>query len=239
MLHLFKVDDLSGSHLTLSGYAGKHAAASLRLRVGEEVNFTTGNGLSAIGKVVEIVSKSEIRFELSNLTQQERPTPIVSVLQALPKGDGATAAVELMVEVGVDQIYPWQAERSISKWDADKEISGVAKWQVTADAAAAQARRFWFPKVMPLIRDLNELSGKFDQIIVFHEESSQPLPPQIGNHVLLVIGPEGSITEAERDQLHQLGAVEARMGESILRSRHAAIAGAAAVLSRTARWGNV
>lgn len=237
MLHLFRVDQIPQQSLTLSGDAGKHAAAALRLRIGEQVRFTDGLGNVAIGTVSELMSKSEINFLLSDHEFVSPPTPKISVLQALPKGDKAVEAVELMVEVGVDEIYPWQAQRSVAQWDAKKQISGVAKWQTTADAAAAQARRVWFPKVNELVTDVDSLQGKFDQIIVFHEASSPPVPAQIAKNVLIVIGPEGSITDSERAQLKALGAVEARMGESILRSRHAGIAAAAAVLSQTARWG--
>lgn len=237
MLHLFKVDNLPSDKLLLTGDAGKHASAALRLRIGEKVQFTDGAGNIAIGTVSEVISKNEIKFSLSDHAVVSEPRPRISVLQALPKGDKAVEAVELMVEVGVDHIYPWQAVRSIAKWDEKKKVLAIAKWQTTADAAAAQARRAWFPKVHNLVTDLQTLSGKFDQIIVFHEENSPAIPDQIAENVLIVIGPEGSITDAELLALADLGAVQARMGESILRSRHAGIAAAAAVLSRTARWG--
>jgi 16S rRNA (uracil1498-N3)-methyltransferase len=238
MLHLFKVDSIPTSQLVLSGEAGRHAAAALRLRVGEQVRFTDGVGSSAVGIVSEVVSKSEIKFELIDHNFQPQPTPKISVLQALPKGDGALDAVELMVEVGVDEIYPWQAERCIVQWDKDKKINRVKKWQQTAAAAAAQARRVWFPIVHDVVTDISELAGKFDQIIVMHEEAVAAIPNQIAANVLIVIGPEGSISDSERAQLHKLGGIEARMGESILRSRHAGIAAAAAVLAKSRRWGN-
>jgi 16S rRNA (uracil1498-N3)-methyltransferase len=238
VLHLFKVDQLPDRDLTLTGNAGKHAASSLRLRVGEQVTFTDGVGNSAIGTVAELISKTEVSFKLSEYKSTPQPIPKISVLQALPKGDGALAAVELMVEVGVDEIYPWQASRSVVQWDAEKQISGVKKWQVTADAAAAQARRVWFPTVKPVVTNLIQLAAKFDQIIVMHESAVKPIPKSISNNVLIVIGPEGSITDAERAQLQEIGGIEARMGESILRSRHAGIAAAAAVLAQSTRWGN-
>lgn len=237
MLHLFKIQEIKTGSLTLTGDAGKHASSVLRLKKNEQVRFTDGFGKSALGTVVELISKSELRFEVSEVVETQRPIPIVSVLQALPKGDGALDAVELMVEVGVDEIYPWQAERSIAKWDKDKQISAVKKWQQTADTAAAQARRVWYPIIHPLVTDISILSGRFDQVIVFHEDSSRAIPDKIAQNVLLVIGPEGSITDNERSSLSQIGAVEARMGETILRSRHAGIAAAAAVLSKTTRWG--
>lgn len=237
MLHLFRVQEVKNGPLILKGDAGKYASSVLRLKEGEQVRFTDGFGKSAIGNVEKLISKSELKFELSEVVETKRPIPVISVLQALPKGDGALDAVELMVEVGVDEIYPWQATRSIAKWDKDKQRSAVKKWQQTADTAAAQARRVWFPVVHPLVTDISTLAGRFDEIIVFYEESSSAIPDEIGQNILLVIGPEGSITDEERTLFQEIGAIEARMGESILRSRHAGIAAAAAVLSKTTRWG--
>lgn len=238
MLHLFKVEQLPKSEITLSGAAGKHAASALRLRLGESVWFTDGVGQRALGTVSEVKSKSEIKFKLDQAEFQPQPLPKLSVLQALPKGDGALTAVELMVEVGVDEILPWQAARSVVQWDTEKAIAGVAKWQQRAEVAAAQARRFWFPKVADLVSDVSVLKNRFDQIIVFHETATSGIPSAIAENVLIVIGPEGSITDEERAKFAELGAVEARMGESVLRSRHAGIAAAAAVLAQTRRWGN-
>jgi 16S rRNA (uracil1498-N3)-methyltransferase len=237
MLHLFRVNDFSSPTISLTGEMGKHASSVLRLKAGEQVRFTDGRGKSALGTVREIISKSEVSFEISEVSHIEKPKPNLAVLQALPKGDRAVEAVELMVEVGVDDIYPWQAERSIAKWDKKKQEKSIAKWQQTSDTAAAQARRLWFPVVHELVTDLSTLNGQFDQVIVFHESANSPIPDEIAQNVLLVIGPEGSITDSERKQFSELGAIEARMGETILRSRHAGIAAAAAVLSKTVRWG--
>jgi 16S rRNA (uracil1498-N3)-methyltransferase len=54
--------------------------------------------------------------------------------------------------------------------------------------------------------------------------------------ILLVVGPEGGISPAERAALREAGAIEARLGPTVLRTSTAGAVAAATLLSRTARW---
>ena len=72
------------------------------------------------------------------------------VVQALPKGERGELAVELLTELGADEIVPWAAARSIGQWRGDRVAKGVAKWQRTAQAAAKQSRRARIPVVAEL-----------------------------------------------------------------------------------------
>ena len=54
--------------------------------------------------------------------------------------------------------------------------------------------------------------------------------------IILIIGPEGGISDAEISQLEAAGAVTARMGELVLRSAHAGFAALSAVQSSIGRW---
>ena len=78
------------------------------------------------------------------------PQPRLIVAQALAKGDRGELAVELMTEVGVDAVIPWAAERSITKWQAERGAKALAKWRSTAREAAKQSRRAWLPEVTEL-----------------------------------------------------------------------------------------
>jgi 16S rRNA (uracil1498-N3)-methyltransferase len=59
--------------------------------------------------------------------------------------------------------------------------------------------------------------------------------PDAGD-VMLIVGPEGGISPAERAALEAAGAVEARLGPTVLRTSTAGAVGAATLLARTARW---
>ena len=54
--------------------------------------------------------------------------------------------------------------------------------------------------------------------------------------ILLLVGPEGGISPAEREALRAAGAVEARLGPTVLRTSTAGAAAAAILLSRLSRW---
>ena len=72
-------------------------------------------------------------------------------VQALPKGDRAELAVEMLTELGVDEIVPWQAARSVVRWAPDRVERGLTRWRATAREAAKQCRRFRVPTVtMPM-----------------------------------------------------------------------------------------
>ena len=69
--------------------------------------------------------------------------------QALAKGDRDELAVQAATELGVDEIVPWQAARSVSRWDAAKAEKGRARWAAIVREAAKQAHRAWLPDVSP------------------------------------------------------------------------------------------
>ena len=165
---------------------------------------------------------------------QEPLATTITVVQALPKGDRAKEAIELLTEAGVDRIIPWQASRSIGK--------ASDKFAVTAREASKQSRRFRIPEVTSTatteqICDAIKVS---DLAIVFHESAEIKLSDVVTSHnvsnLLVIIGPEGGITPAEVEVFTAAGAKTALMGRPILRSAHAGIAAVAAVSALLKVW---
>ena len=72
--------------------------------------------------------------------QEPDPDPELVLVQALAKGNRDELAIEAATELGIDAVVPWQAERSIVRWKADKATKGTAKWQMAVRAAAKQSR---------------------------------------------------------------------------------------------------
>jgi 16S rRNA (uracil1498-N3)-methyltransferase len=74
---------------------------------------------------------------------------------------------------------------------------------------------------------------------VLHEGAQRPVgavvPPTDGD-IVMVVGPEGGLTEAEVASLVSAGALAVRIGPTVLRSSTAGAVGAATLLSRTPRW---
>jgi 16S rRNA (uracil1498-N3)-methyltransferase len=159
------------------------------------------------------------------------------VVQAVPKGERAELAVEMLTEVGVDVIVPWNAERSQFRANPERVEKMLAKWRAWAFEASKQSRRTWFAEVAPLASaaDVAGLLAGAALPVVLHEEATEPLAslavPATGD-IVLVIGPEGGIAPTE---LAAFDVTPIRLGDTVLRTSTAGVAAAAALLART-RW---
>jgi len=227
--------------VTVDGDEAHHAVVVRRLRVGEQVALADGFGLVATGEV-SATSKRSFDVRVTALDEVAEPTPRVTVVQALPKGERGELAVEVLTEIGVARIVPWAAARSVAVWKGERAAKSHAKWQSTAREAAKQARRAWHPVVPPLATtaDVLELVRAADLAVVLHEDATEPLGaialPDAGE-ILVVVGPEGGLTDEEVAGFVADGAAAVRLGREVLRTSTAGVAAVAALLSRTGRWG--
>ncbi|HET6166758.1 MAG TPA: 16S rRNA (uracil(1498)-N(3))-methyltransferase [Marmoricola sp.] len=222
----------------LDGDEGRHAATVMRIRVGEQVVVTDGAGTSATCTVVE-ATKSVLTLRAVSVGFTERPSPEITVVQAIPKGDRGELAVEMLTEIDVSRIVPWAASRSVAVWRGERVAKSLAKWRATARTAAKQARRTWLPEVTDVAttEDVVSLLDQADLAMVLHEDTQVPLAALFLNdvtHVVVVVGPEGGISDEELAAF--AGAEVVRLGPTVLRTSTAGVAAVAALLSRTPRW---
>lgn len=224
----------------LAGDEGNHAVRVRRIRVGEHIRIADTQGRYADCEVVELVPRS-LRARVLRRGVEPEPAPRLVVAQALPKGDRGTLAVELMTEAGVDEIIPWQAATCVSRWaDEQKASKGRAKWQAAAREAAKQSRR----SRVPVIADAVTTARLADRIaggtaLVLHESTSEPIAPELiagASEIVLVIGPEGGITDDELQVLTGAGARAVRLGPEVLRTSTAGLVAVSWICSRTGRW---
>lgn len=230
----------AGMTMVVSGSEAHHAVVVRRLRAGESVVLTDGHGTSAVGEVAA-ASRSSFEVAVSAVRSEPRPEPEVIVVQAIPKGERGERAVEVLTEVGAGVIVPWAAARCVAVWKGDRATKSLARWRSTAREAAKQARRSWHPVVAELASTATvaELVASADLAVVLHEASSVPLAglpvPETGR-IVVVVGPEGGLTDDEVAALVAAGAVSVRLGTEVLRTSTAGVAAVAALLTRTPRW---
>ena len=233
--------DVGGSFV-LAGPEARHAVAVKRLAPGEAVDIADGAGLRLVG---EVVAAAADRLEVKVLAKVQEPEPSVRFLlvQALAKGDRDLQAVESAVELGVDAVLPWQADRSIVRWNPDKAAKARAKWQALATAAAKQSRRSRIPEVAEVAtsRTLAARLADASLVLVLHEDADTPLLQAAadvapGGTVALVVGPEGGISPAELEALTAAGAATVRLGPHVLRSSTAGPAALAVLGQALGRW---
>jgi 16S rRNA (uracil1498-N3)-methyltransferase len=229
-----------GDEVTVEGDEAHHAVAVRRLRVGESVVLTDGAGASLTGSVTS-TGKRVFTVAAASVEAQPEPQPSVVVVQALPKGDRGELAVELLTEVGVAAIVPWAAERSVAVWRGERVAKGLARWRATAREAAKQSRRTWHPSVADLATtdDVAALLREAALAVVLHEEAGGSLAalevPATGR-LVVVVGPEGGLTDAEIARFAAAGARSVRLGAEVLRTSTAGLAAVSVLLSRTSRW---
>ena len=213
------------------------------MRPGERVDLTDGAGLIAECEVIAS-RPGPGELDVAVLARHTEPEPRcpLTVVQAILKGDRGELAVELMTEVGADVIVPWAADRCVARWHAGRADKALARWRSAAVAAGKQSRRGRFSQVTPqeglpgVVRRVRDAS-----LTVLLDPGADtavaalPFPPN-GGEIVLIVGPEGGLTEAEQDALTGAGAVPARLGPSVLRGSTAGAVAAAIVLSASGRW---
>lgn len=242
-LHFLLDDHLDarvGDTVTLTGPEAHHAATVRRVRVEEAVTVGDGRGAWLTG-VVESVQPTQVVVRVTARRDVPAPAPRILLVQALAKGDRDELAVQAATEIGVDGIVPWQAERSISRWDSAKAAKGRARWEMIVREASKQAHRAWLPVVAPLAStaDLVERARSGATVLVLEPTaddalSAADLPPDAD--VVLVVGPEGGIAAGELTTLEEAGAMLVRLGDTVLRTSTAGPAALAVVSARLGRW---
>jgi 16S rRNA (uracil1498-N3)-methyltransferase len=234
MLTLFFVPDLPsqvGASYSFNSEDANHAIKVLRIEAGEIFRVSDGNGGWANVQVNEVTKRS-LETTVLEVGRQEPLEIQFTVVQALPKSDRAKEAVELLTEAGADVIVPWLANRSISRTEV------ISKFATTAREASKQSRRLFIPQLHETVKEKGviDLIKSADLALVFHESAqvklSEIVTPQTKpKNVVVVIGPEGGITDEELAAFAAAGAHIAGLGRPILRSAHAGLAALSAVNS--------
>ena len=230
-----------GATVRLDGPEGRHAVTVRRLAVGEAVSLVDGEGRRVQGRVATVVGKQSLEVEVDAVIDEPAPPLRFVAVQALPKGDRGELAVELLTEVGIDEIVPWAAENCVTQWRGERAAKSRQRWVDAARAAGKQSRRSRFPTLAPLANStyVAERLAAADLALVLHEDAPHgigDLVLQSRGEVVVVIGPEGGITAAELATFAEAGGRPSRLGSSVLRTSSAGIAAVAALSARTTRW---
>ncbi len=232
-------DPQPGSLVDLGGEEGRHAAQVRRIKPGEVLWISDGAGTAVRGPVVE-VGKQKVTIEVDEVVHAPAGPVTYVAVQALPKGDRAQLAVELLTELGVDEILPWQAERSVVRWTPDRVERGLTKWRATAREAAKQSRRFRVPTVSAPLTTA-ELALRIAQTaltVVLHEAATDPLAgleiPAAGE-IMFIVGPEGGLTDQEVETFRAAGGKVVLIADTVLRTSTAGVVALAQLQALGAR----
>jgi 16S rRNA (uracil1498-N3)-methyltransferase len=153
----------------------------------------------------------------------------------------------------VDTVLPWRAARCVARWDdGPRGDKALARWRSTVLAATKQSRRAWLPEVGEPVGTsaLAARCAAADAALVLHESADSSIAAAVrellpdgdatssGVELVLVVGPEGGITEDELAALCAVGARPVRLGPEVLRASTAAAVALGALGVLTGRWHN-
>ncbi len=224
----------TGVTVTLSAEESAHAARVLRLRTGEEVRLLDDANLWEA--VLESVDpKATVAKVMALCPSPEAPAQAV-LFQGLPKADKLELIAQKGTELGMWELWPVEMERSVAKADkADKADKKRERLSRIALEAAKQSGRAHVPEIASTVsfaRAVNRLD-EFDLVLVaWEEEHSLPMSQAVAKYasehgapksVMIVIGPEGGISQREWEQLKEHGAVSVTLGRRILRTETAGL----------------
>jgi 16S rRNA (uracil1498-N3)-methyltransferase len=195
----------------------------LRLPLGSLLTLADGTGR----RVQVRWHGAHFRVEAAPTQAQARPTHI-ELAVGLIKGERWDWLIEKATEVGVDRIVPLQLEHCVVRVDAAKAVDKTARWQAIATEAFEQCGRDRLPEVSAPQRLEAWLDTLAGVTLAVCDERGAPTPllALAGKHpqrLVILVGPEGGLTESERQRVLAAGAVPVTLGRDVLRAETAAL----------------
>ena len=224
------------SPIQIQGPEAHHAVRVKRIRAGERVRLLDGIGSIATGILTEIVgskSRPAITIELETIVYHSKPSPAVEIWSALPKGDRLDRMIDQISQIGISTYRPLLCDRSQRK----PETIRLEKLQRIAQEASKQCQRPWtleFGEPIPFAQALDHpgviLADASGGAFHDHQDARTTTDPTI-----ILIGPEGGWSDAERSRFGATSVPVCRFGSYILRIEAAACSAGSIVLNALAR----
>jgi len=231
----FLVERIRDNAAELRGEDARHLARVLRAAAGQQYEISDGTGVFLAE--IAAVEKDRVTFRVIEALDAP-PAPVrLTLCPALIKFDRFEWLVEKATELGVAAIAPVNAARS-EQGLAEAARKRTVRWRRIAHESSQQARRLSPPQIaeaMSLDVALAVATGL--RYFLDEEPGAPPLAAAIPRHgerdssdrVLVLTGPEGGWTDAERAAATAAGWTPVSLGPLILRAETAAIAAAAIV----------
>src|SRR5574344_675905 len=167
MHHFFVTEDQikkEDHQIVIHGSDVNHIKNVLRMKQGEELLISDGNGNDYLCKIDSYIAEDNDNQVIAKITDEifegtELPSKIY-LFQGLPKSDKMELIIQKAVELGAYEVIPVVTKRSVVKLDEKKAIAKIKRWNGIAESAAKQSRRSIIPKVKEIMRSEERRVGK-------------------------------------------------------------------------------
>lgn len=219
-----------GNRVVLGAEEARHAGGALRLKTGDRVVLTDGAGSVAPGRLfIERKGVAEVVVESVNRVPQ--PAMGLGLAVAVLAGPAMDVVVQKAVELGVERLIPVQCARS--QLSLKRTATRMDHWLRISRQALKQCNRAWAMELtspLTVVDLFQRVDAACGVVAAAAGGTLDDLPPCAAR--VLLIGPEGGFSLEEEDLINASGWLKIRLGDHVLRSETAAIAGAA-VLGQT------
>lgn len=231
------LDYIPDNDILLDGEQARHIAKSLRMKVGDMLTVTDGNG-NDFGCQIDNITKDTVHLKICyRQASQSEPDCRVTIFQGVPKGTKLEDIIQKSVELGVYRIVPTLTKRCVSRPDEKGANKKNLRYQKIALEAAQQSGRGIVPEISTQLTLKQAIANDDSDLkIVFYEGGGEALKNIIDKNaqsVSIYIGPEGGFDADEVQMLVKSGAVKATLGKRILRTQTAPVAALTAIMLLT------
>ncbi|HEX5036697.1 MAG TPA: 16S rRNA (uracil(1498)-N(3))-methyltransferase [bacterium] len=220
----------AGDSVNLSPEESRHLAKVLRAKAGDRVKLTDGSGSLFRGRITA-VSPRGVTVAIEEASASKSPNGRILLAQGLLKGEKMEFVLQKAAELGAAEVLPFTSSRTVAAWK--KEPRKLQRWQKIAEGASKQSGRATHLKVTEPAPFAQVLKTEADDKILFWEEGG-PSPKEflVGrrpDRIVILIGPEGGLSQEEVDQAFAAGFVVLSLGPLTLRAETAAMTALAIV----------
>ena len=244
-MHRFFIPQLYNEEMSITGVDAKHIGKVLRMQPGDKLQIVSDDGVSALAEVTAISESTVTVRCLEVLAESHEPAVKITLAQGLAKGEKMDFIIQKAVELGVYSIVPVAMEHSVVRLDGAKADKKVERWQKIAEAAAKQSKRDIIPQVQA-VQSVSQMLANNNcktKIIAYECEDRMSLKTALReagqlDDLLLIIGPEGGISEGELGKAREAGAIPVSLGRRILRAETAGLVAMSAIFYETGDLGD-
>lgn len=226
-----------GAQFPLAPQAAQHVAKALRLKPGATLVVFDGAG-GEYEATIERIDRGRVDVKVGAWRASEVEAPLaVGLVQGLPEADKMDWIIQKATELGVAWIQPVVCERSVVRLAGERAERREAHWRRVAIAACEQCGRNRVPELRATLGFAAWLSEAAPAPRWMLVPGAPPLAaraaPPAG--LELLVGPEGGLSERERELAEGRGCEPVSLGPRVLRAETAPVAALAAI---HALWGD-
>jgi 16S rRNA (uracil1498-N3)-methyltransferase len=221
--------------MSLPEEAYRHLVIVLRRIPGDAVTLFNGRGGEYAAKVESVAKRNlTVRIEEFRAVERESPLP-VTLAQAVSKGEHMDYSIQKAVELGVGMIQPLITDHVVVRLNAERWARKQEHWQGVAVSACEQSGRTRVPRILPVadLRDwLNTCSPDALRLVLSPTAAPVTLKRAGNQPVVLLVGPEGGLSEVELKLADLSGFAALSLGARVLRTETAGVVALAILQSK-------